>query len=74
MEEGHEDGWEAGVMRRCEELGLKVRRVRRRGVMVELVPEDLAQAVGCGAEVLREVADAVGGEGVRHVALGLEEE
>ena len=56
----------------CEAHGLAVREVRQRGVLLELVPVSLERLPSAG--VLRELADALAGDGVRYVALSLEEE
>ena len=55
----------------CGEHGLTIVEVRRRGVLLELVPADLAQVPD--PEALRQIAEALGGDGIRHVALALEE-
>lgn len=56
----------------CRAIGLEIRGARRRGVSLELLPASLDDLPGPAA--LRELADALGGDGVRYVALSLEEE
>ncbi len=56
---------------RCHAMGLEIRGARRRGTSLELMPSSLDHLPD--AEVLREIADALGGDGVRYVSLSLEE-
>lgn len=54
----------------CAARGLEVTDVHLRGVLLELTPSSLEQLPS--AETLRALADELGGDGVRYVALALE--
>ena len=59
----------ARAHRAAAEAGLSVRAVRQRGVMLEIVPWDLSALPPI--EAMREMADALAGDGVRYVTLAL---
>lgn len=52
------------------EFGLDIVGARRQGVMLELSPRDLKNLPAAG--VMAEIADALGGDGIRYVSLSLE--
>lgn len=54
----------------CARFGLDVVAAHRHGVMLTLVPRDLDHLPD--AQALREIADALGGDGVRYVTLDLD--
>jgi len=54
----------------CAARGLDVIDVHQRGVLLEITPSSLEQLPS--AEALRALADELGGDGVRYVALALE--
>lgn len=55
----------------CQAHGLALRGVRRQGVLLELLPLTLETLPD--AALLREIADALAGDGIRYVALSLDE-
>lgn len=55
----------------CAAHGLALRTARQRGVLLELVPVTLDHLPA--PHQMRELADALGGDGVRYVALALED-
>ncbi len=57
----------ARVIALCSSHGLSVHAATRRGVMLELTPVSLDELPT--PETLRELADALGGDGVRYVSL-----
>ena len=59
------------VQQTCATRGLDVVAACRRGVMLELTPASLDALPG--ADALREIADDLGGDGIRYVSLLLEE-
>ena len=54
----------------CASFGLEVVDAHRHGVMLTLVPRSLDHLPE--AHTLREIADALGGDGVRYVTLSLD--
>jgi hypothetical protein len=54
----------------CARFGLEIVAARRHGVMLTLVPCDLEHIPD--AQALREIADALGGDGIRYVTLDLD--
>jgi hypothetical protein len=57
----------ARVITLCASHGLAVHAATRRGVLLELSPDSLDDLPP--ADTLREIADALGGDGVRYVSL-----
>ena len=55
----------------CARFGLQIVKTRRHGVMLELVVERLDALPSVSA--LSQIAEALAGDGVRYVALALEE-
>lgn len=62
----------ARIMEVCARHGLVICGARRQGVLLELLPQTLEALPS--AHTLRAIAEALAGDGVRYVALGLEEE
>ena len=60
------------ALRAASEAGLRVRAVRQRGVMLEIVPHDLEALPPI--EAMRELADALAGDGIRYVTLALDDD
>ncbi len=51
----------------CASHGLAIHAATRRGVLLELSPDSLDDLPP--AQTLREIADALGGDGIRYVSL-----
>lgn len=58
------------LTRVCARFGLEIVDATRHGVMLTLVPRSLEGLPD--AQALREIADALGGDGVRYVTLDLD--
>lgn len=56
----------------CAEHGLLITNARRKGVMLELEPASLEALPS--AQTLSALADVLGGDGIRYVALVLEDD
>lgn len=54
----------------CARFGLEIIAAHRHGVMLTLVPHNLEHIPD--AQALREIADALGGDGIRYVTLDLD--
>ena len=57
----------ARVITLCASHGLAIHAAKRRGVLLELTPDSLDDLPD--AHTLRELADTLGGDGVRYVSL-----
>lgn len=60
----------AQIIAACAEHGLTITDVIQKGVMLELVPASLSGLPD--AATLRQLADQIGGDGIRYVTLSLE--
>lgn len=58
------------LKRLCAQFGLTITGARRQGVLLEVAPESLEALPD--ADTLRLIADELGGDGVRYVALSLD--